>query len=84
MNVLSFEGMSKLIAQTDQLDTIEFSTPSVLDISNVIEKLTNDDGTSFFHYILKRRGDPELLSSFQDFLQLNRLGTFGRLVLRKI
>ena len=30
------------------------------------------------------RKDPSLIESFQDFLQINRLGTFGRLVLKKI
>ena len=63
---------------------LEFSTPGVLDIPNVIKKLDKIENSSFFNYILTLRKDPVLIESFQDFLQLNRLGTFGRLVLRKL
>jgi len=41
------------------------------------------DDAYFFKYIFKQRNDTSLMESFQNFLQLNRLGTFGRLVLRK-
>ena len=51
---------------------------------NVIKQLDQMNDAAFFRYILKNRQDAELVSSFQDFLQMNRLGTFGRLVLKKI
>ena len=83
MNLLSYEGMSVLIEKEGSFEVLEFSTPGVLDISNVTKQLEHVNNMDFFRYIFKNRQDEELISSFQDFLQLNRLGTFGRLVLRK-
>jgi hypothetical protein len=83
MNLLSYEGMNTLIEKLDGFEILEFSTPGVLDISNVINQPEEMEGFDFFQYIFRYRKDPELLSSFQDYLQMNRLGTFGRLVLRK-
>ena len=83
MNLLSYEGMNTLIEKAGDFEVLEFSTPSVLDIPNVEKYLEQDIDNSFFQYIFNLRQDYELRSSFQDFLQLNRLGTFGRLVLRK-
>ena len=83
MNILSFEGMSRLIEDSGVFELLEFSTPGVLDIPNVIEQLDKIENSVFFKYVLKLRKDPTLVESFQDFLQLNRLGTFGRLVLKK-
>jgi hypothetical protein len=84
MNLFSFEGMLDLVKQTGGLDVLEFSTPGVLDIPNVMKRLDRIENSTFFNYILTLRQDPVLIESFQDFLQLNRLGTFGRLVLRKL
>ena len=64
-------------------EVLEFSTPGVLDIPNIAKKLDLVDNATFFYYLFRQRNDTELVSSFQNFLQLNRLGTFGRLVLRK-
>ena len=75
--------MNALIEKLDGFKILEFSTPGVLDISNVINQREEMEGFDFFQYIFRYRKDPELLSSFQDYLQMNRLGTFGRLVLRK-
>jgi SAM-dependent methyltransferase len=84
MNLFSFEGMLDLVKKTGGLDVLELSTPGVLDIANVIKKLDQIENASFFNYILSMRQEPALIESFQDFLQLNCLGTFGRLVLRKL
>ena len=84
MNLLSYEGMLSLIEKTGGLEILEFSTPAVLDIPNVIKKLNQKGNSTFFEYIFKQRKDSGIVESFQDFLQLNRLGTFGRLTLRKI
>ena len=84
MNLLSYEGMLLLIEKTGSLEILEFSTPGVLDIPNVTKKLDLKKNVTFFEYIFKHRQESGLVESFQDFLQLNRLGTFGRLVLRKI
>ena len=83
MNILSYEGMNTLIEKVTGFEILEFSTPGVLDIPNVINQLDTIDDAYFFRYIFKQRNDTGLMESFQDFLQLNRLGTFGRLVLRK-
>lgn len=83
MNILSFEGMNALIDKLSDFESLEFSTPGVLDIANVQRKLDEIDGENFLQYILKQRHDQSLISSFQDFLQANCLGTFGRLVLIK-
>jgi len=83
MNLLSYEGMNALIEKLDGFEILEFSTPGVLDISNVINKPEMLKGYDFFQYIFSLRKDQELLSSFLDYLQMNRLGTFGRLVLKK-
>jgi len=83
INILSFEGMNALIKQSNVFEILEFSTPGVLDIPNVINQLDQLNVPAFFHYIFKQRQDMELINSFQNFLQQNLLGTFGRLVLRK-
>ena len=83
MNLLSYEGINMLIKKTGGLEVLEFSTPGVLDIPNVISKLDSVKNSAFFNYLFSLRQDARLVKSFQDFLQLNCLGTFGRLVLRK-
>ena len=83
MNIFSYKGLKALIEKLNCFEILEFSTPSVLDIPNVIKHLDVINNPEFFKYIFKDREDPEILKSFQDFLQMNRLGTFGRLVLRK-
>jgi len=81
MNILSFEGMTHLVEKEEAVELIEFSTPSVFDIKNVREQMGNNN--DFVSYMLGRRGDSEMIQSLLEFLQRNRLGTFGRLVLRK-
>jgi len=83
MNLFSYEGMLSLIEKMERLEILEFSTPGVLDIPNVTKQLGKVNNLEFFQYIFKQRQDSGLVESFQDFLQLNRLGTFGRIVLRK-
>ena len=65
MNLLSFEGMQTLIAKLKNFDILEFSTPGVLDVNNVIKNL--DNSSAFFNYIFKERNDFQLLKSFQDY-----------------
>ena len=83
MNILSYEGMNTLIERLNCFDILEFSTPGVLDIPNVVSRLSDLSNSTFFKYIFNERQDPEIIDSFQDYLQMNRLGTFARLVLRK-
>jgi hypothetical protein len=83
MNILSYEGMNALIEKLNGFDILEFSTPGVLDIPNVVNGIADLNNSAFFKYIIDERQDTEILNSFQDYLQMNRLGTFARLVLRK-
>ena len=83
MNILSYEGLEVLINNIGGFEVLEFSTPGVLDIPNVISKLDEIKNQSFYNYLFKIRQDPNLITSFQNFLQMNRLGGFGRIVLKK-
>jgi hypothetical protein len=83
MNIFSYEGMNALIEKLGGFEILEFSTPGVLDIPNVVNRLADLNCSAFFKYIFNERQDSEIINSFQDYLQMNRLGTFGRLVLRK-
>jgi hypothetical protein len=83
MNILSYDGMIDLIDTVGGFEILEFSTPGLLDIDNVREKL-DVSSNSFINYIIKKRQNSELSSSFQNFLQKNCLGSFGRLVLMKL
>jgi SAM-dependent methyltransferase len=83
MNLFSYEGMIALIEKVGGFEVLEFSTPGVLDIPNVVSKLEKIDDVPFISYIFNQRKNEELDYSFHEFLQLNRLGTFGRLVLKK-
>jgi hypothetical protein len=83
MNILSYEGIVALIDKVTGFEILEFSTPGVLDIPNVVKHIDQLNDAAFYQYIFKQRQDTELVNSFQDFLQRNRLGTFGRIVLRK-
>ncbi len=83
MNLLTFEGMTQLVEETGDFEILEFSTPAVLDLPNVMSQHENINTLPFFQYLFRFRNDSECLDSFRYFLQLNRLGTFGRIVLRK-
>jgi len=83
MNLLSFEGINELIKSVGCFEILEFSTPGVLDIPNVLSQLPRVKNLDFINYILNERHDKELIDSFHEFLQLNRLGTFGRIVLKR-
>lgn len=83
MNILSYEGMNALIEKLGGFEILEFSTPGVLDILNVVNRLEDLNSSTFFKYIFNERQDSEIINSFQDYLQMNRLGTFARLVLKK-
>lgn len=83
MNIFSYEGIIKLIDIDGSFEILEFSTPGVLDVSNVKEKLNKSHDFSFIDYILKVRQGDNFDKSLLEFIQMNRLGTFGRLVLRK-
>lgn len=85
MNLFSYEGLIKLIEKFPQFKILEFSTPGVLDIPNVRYAIQhqNIEVSRFVRYMMETRKEPNLLLELQDFLQMNKLSSFGRLVLRK-
>ena len=83
MNLFSVEGMIAFLEKMGGFEIIEFSTPGVFDIPNVIENMERVRESRFLEYLLKVRNEPKLIESFMEFLQSNRLSTFGRLVLQK-
>ncbi len=83
MNLFSFEGIKKLICEFHNFEIIEFSTPSLLDIENVMLNLNMSESNRFIKYMLSDRDDWEIKQSFSDFLQHNRLGSFARIAIKK-
>lgn len=85
MNVFSYEGVIGIFERLNKFELLEFSTPGVLDIPNIIKALDQKKSgiPPFIRYMLRTRNDADLLMTFQDFLQMNKLCSFGRLVLRK-
>ena len=85
MNAFSYEGLAGLVEIFGEFQILEFSTPGVLDIPNVMHALAEKNLAvpQFIRYMFETRKDPDLLRAFQDFLQMNRLSSFGRIVLRK-
>jgi len=84
INVPSLEGLV-LLSERHGFDCLELSTPGLLDIEVVANAYKEDPSINlprFVRYILDNR-DPGTLQSFQEFLQLNRLSSFTRMVLRK-
>ena len=84
MNIFSYEGIKKLISKFTNFEIIELSTPSLLDIENVMLKLDMSDNNKFLKYMLYDRNNNEIKQSFSDFLQHNRLGSFARIAVKKI
>ena len=89
MNIREAVGIPYKNIKTDSMMNkfciLEFSTPGVLDIPNIIYEMehTKAEISPFFRYILQTRKDPNLLEAFQDFLQMNKLSSFARIVLKK-
>lgn len=84
INVLSLEGLI-LLFERHGFDCLELSTPGLLDIEVVANAYKEDpsiDLPRFVRYLLENR-DVNTHHSFQEFLQMNRLSSFTRMVLRK-
>jgi len=84
LNLLSVEGVMALVDRHG-FEVIEFSTPGRFDVDIVQRAIENDpdgDWDRFVRYLVNNR-DEHAMKEFQDYLQANRLSSFGRLVLRK-
>jgi len=84
INVFSTEGLLTLF-ERHGFDCIELSTPGLLDVEIVANAYKENPSLvlpRFVKYLLEKR-DINAYRSFQEFLQLNRLSSFTRAVLRK-
>lgn len=84
MNVLSTEGLLTLL-ERHGFECIELSTPGLLDVQIVAGALKENpdiEAPRFVKYLLSNR-DEDAHQSFQEFLQMNRLSSFTRLVFQK-
>jgi hypothetical protein len=83
LNVFSIDGLSSLV-ERHGFETLEFSTPGVLDAEIVQRAIHQDPGGEWPRAVrqLLDRATPAALSAFQEHLQQFRLSSFGRFVLR--
>ncbi|MCK5579876.1 MAG: methyltransferase domain-containing protein [Candidatus Omnitrophica bacterium] len=84
LNVFSVEGLKKLFERCG-FECIEFSTPGILDLE-IVEKVANDNPDfelSRFTRGLINNKDENVKRAFQEFLQVNLLSSYGRILIRK-
>jgi hypothetical protein len=84
INALSIEGLG-ILFERHGFECIELSTPGLLDIEIVANAYKEDPSINlprFVKYLLDKRDD-DAHQLFQEFLQMNRLSSFARIVLRK-
>ncbi len=84
LNSFSLEAIGNL-AQEAGFETVELSTPGVLDLQNIKQVLSTEklQHSRFLEYILKVRPEEPLIENFQRFLQENQLSSRARIVLKK-
>ena len=84
INAFSIEGLT-ILFERHGFECLELSTPGLLDIEMVANAYKEDpslDLPRFVKYLLDNRGSTTH-QSFQEFLQMNRLSSSTRIVLRK-
>jgi len=84
LNLLSTEGLIALF-ERHGFETLEFSTPGVLDVEavqRVIHKQPEAPWPRFIRYVVEKR-DEDAMNGLQEYLQKYRLSSFARMVLRK-
>jgi SAM-dependent methyltransferase len=84
INVLSNKGLNLLFKRHD-FEILEYSTPGLLDLDIVKNAIEGDKKVSVPKFVrtLIEQGDEQLYKDFQEFLQINRLSSFARILLRK-
>lgn len=84
INILSYIGLMELFKRYD-FEVLEFSTPGRLDLDIVRNALKNNAELPVPRFVkaLVSREDEQLVNDFQEFLQINKLSSFVRVVLRK-
>jgi hypothetical protein len=84
MNVFSSDGLMRLFGRHG-FEVIEYSTPGLLDLDivrNVVQENKKIPVPRFVQTLLDKN-DLQLFKDFQEFLQINRLSSFVRVVLQK-
>ncbi len=84
MNLLTTEGMQNLYSRHG-FHALEFSTPGTFDVNIVKNAIKNEPERSwprFIRYLVENRSD-DAMYELQEYLQKNRLSSFGRIVLKK-
>ena len=84
LNVFSVEGLAAL-AERHGFEVLEFSTPGMFDAATVAHVLAADPSAPvnrFISYMIRNRGD-EGRQRLQEFLQLNLLSSYGRMLIRR-
>ncbi|MFH1379218.1 MAG: methyltransferase domain-containing protein [bacterium] len=84
INVLSQKGLEMLFARNG-FEIIEYSTPGILDLDMVKSAMKKSKNISIPRFVktMLELGHEHLIHDFQEFLQINRLSSFVRAVLRK-
>lgn len=84
IKLLSSEGL-KALCQRHGFEMLEYSTPGLLDLDIVKNAVKRNGQLSVSRFVktLIRRDDDQLNKDFQEFLQINKLSSFVRVVLRK-
>lgn len=84
INVLSHKGL-ELLFKRHGFEMLEFSTPGVLDFDIVESEFKKHPDMPIPRFIktVLERDDEQLKQDFQNFLQVNKLSSFTRIVLRK-
>jgi len=85
LNVFSVKGIKSLIDQHG-FECLEFSTPGILDVEIVARALKDDPKipVSAFVKDLVLNQSEDVQRSFQEFLQVNLLSSYGRILIRKV
>ena len=84
INIFSRHGL-ELLFKRHGFDIIEYSTPGFLDLDIVKNAVRKDPAIELPRFVetILRNGDDQVYHDFQDFLQLSKLSSFVRIVLRK-
>jgi hypothetical protein len=84
LNVFSVEGLTQLL-EKHGFEVLEFSTPGMFDFATVAHALETDPNVAvprFVSYMIENRG-AEGRQRFQEFLQMNLLSSYGRVLIQR-
>lgn len=84
LNVFSLEGLQTAVSRHG-FEYLEVSTPGIFDLANIEFAMRQEPDSPlprFITYLLSKRGEAAK-QALQEFLQMNLLSSYGRLVLRR-